>query len=136
MEPQPLAVAPESPHLPVPSPMPVLASAFWQALLYGSRDALVSPTDANTAVRLVARELGKDLALAQFTESLRVNTLRKILDGCGAEVWQVMNKLWRAAPPSPDAPVPNEDQSHCSPGVEDCPPSMAGLAPGVPSGGL
>jgi len=51
VEPQPGAGAPESPQsareaLQAPSPIP-LASAFWQALLYGSRDALVSPGDAN-----------------------------------------------------------------------------------------
>jgi hypothetical protein len=109
--------------LPAPSPIP-LASAFWQALLYGSRDTLVSPRDANTALRLVAFELGKDLDVIEFTESLRVNTLRKMLDGWGVEVWHVMNRLWRAAPASPGAPIPNADQSHCSPGARDCPRSM------------
>jgi hypothetical protein len=38
--------------------------------------------------------------------------------------WDVMNMLLRAAPPSPGAPTPNEDQSHCSLGVQDCPRSM------------
>ena len=104
--------------------MPVLASAFWQGVLFGSPDALLSAGDVNIALRLVARELGKDLDVTQFRENLRVNTLRKMLDGWGAEVWQVMNKLWRAAPPSPGAPVPNKDQSHCSPGVQECPRSM------------
>ena len=85
---------------------------------------MLSPGDVNTALRLVARELGKDLDLIEFTESLRVNTLRKMLDGWGAEVWHVINRLWRAAPASPDAPTPNEDQSHCYPGVKDCPRSM------------
>ena len=101
--------------LPAPSPIP-LASAFWQALLYGSRDTLVSPRDANTALRLVAFELGKDLDVIEFTESLRVNTLRKMLDGWGVEVWHVMNRLWRAAPASPGAPMPNVDQSQMAPG--------------------
>ena len=112
----PLANAPEWPQrtpeaLPAPSPIP-LASAFWQALLYGSRDTLVSPGDANTALRLVACELGKDSGVVQFTDSVRVNTLHKILDQqFGPKVWDVMNKLWRAAPANPGAPQPREDQS-------------------------
>jgi len=82
--PQRLLIVPESPQsarkaLPVPLPVP-LPSAFWQALLYGSPDALVSPRDANTALRLVACELGKDSGVVQFSDSVRVNTLRKMLD--------------------------------------------------------
>jgi hypothetical protein len=30
----------------------------------------------------------------------------------------------RAAPASPSAPIPNADQSHCSPGLKDCPRSI------------
>ena len=93
----------------VPIPLP---SAFWQALLYGSCNALVSSMDANTALRLVAFELGKDSDVVRFSDSVRVNTLRKMLDQqFGAKVWDVMNKLWRAAPASPGAPLPSEDQS-------------------------
>jgi hypothetical protein len=127
---QPFANAPESPEsalaaLSAPSPIP-LASAFWQALLYGSRDALVSPTDANTAQRLVACELAKDSDVVEFTDSVRVNTLRKMLDARfgAAEAWQAMNKLWRNAPASSGVPAPNEEVSQASPGVRDCPPSM------------
>ena len=98
------------------SPIP-LASAFWQALLYGSRDALVSPRDANTALRLVARELAKDLDVIEFTDSVRVNTLRKVLDQrFGAGAWPAMNKLWRSAPASPGASQPSEDQGQLPPG--------------------
>ena len=51
----------------------------------------------------------------EFPDSVRVNTLRKMLDQqFGAKVWDVMDMLLRAAPPSPGAPTPNEDQSHCS----------------------
>jgi hypothetical protein len=76
-------------------------------------------------VQLVARELGKDFDVVDFTESVRVNTLRKMLDQqFGAKAWDVMNRLWRAAPPSPGAPAPNEDHSQASPGVKDCPRSM------------
>jgi len=112
-------IAAESPQsapaaLPAPSLVP-LASAFWQALLYGSCNALVSSMDANTALRLVAFELGKDSDVVRFSDSVRVNTLRKMLDQqFGAKVWDVMDMLLRAAPPSPGAPTPNEDQSHCS----------------------
>ena len=61
----------------------------------------------------------------EFPDSVRVNTLRKMLDQqFGAKVWDVMDMLLRAAPPSPGAPTPNEDQSHCSLGVQDCPRSM------------
>jgi len=107
--------------LPAPSPIP-LASAFWQALLYGSRDALVSPRDANAAMRLVGHELSTDCSGTDFAGTVRAGALRKLLsERFGAKVWDVMNKLWRAAP---GAPVPNADQSHCSPGLEDCPRSM------------
>jgi hypothetical protein len=120
-QPQPLATTPESPQsapaaLSAPSLIP-LPSALWQALLHGSRDALVSPSEANTALRLVACELGKDSDVIEFTESIRINTLRKVLDArFGAGAWPVMNKLWRSAPASPGAPQPREDQSQLPPG--------------------
>jgi hypothetical protein len=120
-------IAPESPQsvreaLPAPSPpTPPLASAFWQALLYGSPDALVPAIDANTALRLVAHELSTHCNGADFIETVRAGVLRKALfSRFGAKGWDVMDKLWRAAPASPGAPVPNEDQSHCSPGVQEC----------------
>jgi hypothetical protein len=115
IEPQPLANASgslQSAHEVLPVPIPLLPASWWQGLLYGSRDALVSPRDANTALRLVACELGKDSDVVLFTDSVRVNTLRKMLDQqFGAKVWDVMNKLWRASPASPGAPLPSEDQS-------------------------
>jgi len=109
-------VAPESPQnvptaLPAPPPIP-LAAAFWQALLYGSRDALVSQSEANAALRLVAHELSTDCNGADFVETLRAGALRKVLDErFGAVAWPAMNKLWRSAPASPGAPRPSEDQS-------------------------
>jgi hypothetical protein len=116
--------APEA--LPAPSPpTPPLASAFWQALLYGSPDALVPAIDANTALRLVAHKLSTQYNGADFTETVRVDALRKaLLSRFGAKAWDVMNKLQRGAPASADAPAPNEDQSHCSSGVRDCPRTM------------
>jgi hypothetical protein len=109
----------------LPASIPLLESAFWQALLYGSRDALVPPKEANTALRLVAHELSTHCNGADFVETVRVGALRKaLLSRFGAKAWDVMNKLWRGAPASADAPAPNEDQSHCSPGVKDCPRSM------------
>ena len=88
VEPQPLVNAPESQQsalvaLPAPLPiLPELPRSRWQALLYGSRDAMLSPVDANTALRLVGRELAKDLDVVDFTESVRVNALRKTMDQC------------------------------------------------------
>jgi len=118
MESQGLPNAPESPQsareaLPAPPPIPLLESAFWQKVLHGSPDGLLSPADANTALRLVARELSLEASVpAEFSESVRINTLRKMLaERFGAKVWDVMNKLWRAAPASPGAPQPSEDQS-------------------------
>jgi hypothetical protein len=86
---------------------------------------MIPAVAATNAVRLIACELGKDSDVVEFTESVRVSALRKVLDErFGAKAWEVTNKLWRAAPASPDAPIPHEDQSHCSPGVRDCPRSM------------
>jgi hypothetical protein len=89
-----------------------LAGAFWQALLYGSRDALVSPRDANTALRLVAHELSTHRNGAGFIETVRAGALRKLLDERfgAAESWQAVNKLWRSAPASPGVPAPNEEE--------------------------
>jgi len=65
---------------------------------------------------LVAGELGKDLGVIEFTESIRVNTLRQVLsERFGAGAWPAMNKLWRSAPASPGAPQPS-DQSQLPPG--------------------
>jgi hypothetical protein len=102
---------------PLPIP-PELPGSWWQALLYGSRDAMLSPVDANTALRLVGRELAKDLDVVDFTESVQVNALRKTMDQCfgATAAWQAINKLWRAAPSSPDAPQPGKDESKESPG--------------------
>jgi hypothetical protein len=124
-----------APETPPALALPLLPASWWQALLYGSREAMLLPRDANTALGLAARKLGKDSDVVQFSDGVRVNTLRKMLDE-GAKVWEVMNKLWRVAPASPGAPAPNEDQSHCSPGVRDCPRSMpawqANLVPSEP----
>ena len=74
----------------------------------------------------VAQTLGKDSESVQFSDSLRVNTLRKMLDERfgAAEAWRIMNELWGSAPASPGAPAPNGDQSRCTPGVSECPRSM------------
>jgi hypothetical protein len=121
VEPQTLASAPESTQsapatLQAPSPIP-LPNSFWQALLYGSCDALLSHSDANTALRSVASELGKDLDVIEFTVSIRFKTLRQVLSQrFGAGAWPAMNKLWRSAPGSPCVPQPSEDQSRDPPG--------------------
>jgi len=122
LEPQPLVGSLESPKnasvaLPAPLSIPLLPASWWQALLYGSREAMLSPGDANNALRLVARELAKDLNVIEFTDSVRVNTLRKVLDQrFGAGAWPAMNKLWRSAPASPGASQPSEDQGQLPPG--------------------
>ena len=117
-------IAPESPQnastaLPAPLPIPPeLPGNWWQALHYGSREAMLSPRDASLAVQLVARELGVNCDGSGFTESVRVHTLRKMLDERfgSAAAWQAMNTLWRSAPPSPGAPQPSEDHSRLPPG--------------------
>jgi hypothetical protein len=128
---QPLPIAPGFPQsVPeVPNVTPsitLLPSGWWQAFLYGSRDAMFSAVDVNIALQLVARKLGKDSDVAEFSGSVRVNTLRKLLDERfgAAQTWRVMNELWRAAPASPGVLEVNVDQSHCTPGVWECPRSM------------
>jgi hypothetical protein len=124
--PQPLQSAPESPQsaseaLPIPLPIPevpLLASGFWQALLCGSRESIICSGDANVALRLVARQLGTDSDLAEFTESIRIHSLRQALTRrFGAAAWRVMNELWRSAPATPGASAPNENQNGGSPGA-------------------
>jgi hypothetical protein len=117
--PQPLVGAPESPQdVPATLQAPLLESAFWQKVLHGSPDALLSPGDANTALRLVARELpiGNANVSGEFSGTVRAGALRKALSECfGAAAWPAMNKLWRSAPLSPGGVAANEDLSHCSP---------------------
>jgi hypothetical protein len=118
----PLTIAPGSTEsafvlAKAPSSIPLLESAFWQALLYGSPDALVPLADANTALRLVAHELSIHCNGADFVETVRAGVLRKaLLERFGAKAWDVVNKLWRNAPASPGAPEPSEDQSQLPPG--------------------
>jgi hypothetical protein len=97
-----------------PAPPPVLELAplpavFWQALLYGSPDALLATTDATQATRLVAQRLGvPSVALSEFTESLRAGQLRKLLrDRFGLAAEQTTAALWRSAPASPGTPLPD-----------------------------
>ncbi|HET9374987.1 MAG TPA: hypothetical protein VFO40_08440 [Chthoniobacterales bacterium] len=82
--------AESSTTLPAPSARPPLSRAFWQSLLFGSRDSLIPAGDGTKAVRLTAEAIGKDSDMAGFTESVRVNTLRKILAECfgAAAAWQ------------------------------------------------
>jgi hypothetical protein len=100
-------------------------------LLFGSRDSLIPAGDATKAVRLTAGAIGKDSDMAGFTESVRVNTLRKILDECfgAAAAWQAMNTLWRSSPLTDGAPRPNEDQSRLPSGSA----SAAGQLPWIES---
>src|SRR5215470_11571912 len=66
----------------------------------------------------VASELSTHCNGADFIETVRAVALRKaFLSPFGAKVWDVMNKLWRAAPASPGAPQPSEDQGQLPPGL-------------------
>src|SRR6516164_2241991 len=123
-------IAPESPQsapaaLSAPSPIP-LASAFWQSLLFGNPDSLVSSSDATRALQLVSDKLGFPIADGETIDTERAGQLRKLLRHRfgPADAEQTIAALWRAAPANPDAPAPNEDQSQASPGPRDCPPSM------------
>jgi hypothetical protein len=111
---------------PVRAELPLLDSAFWQALLYGNPDGLVSGSNATQALRLVSEKLAIPRVEAETIDPLRAGQLRKLFrDRFGYESGeQAMIMLWRSAPPSPGAPQPGEDQTHCTPGVSDCPRSM------------
>jgi hypothetical protein len=79
---------------------------------------MLSLADASIALKMVARELGKDSDVPELTEGVRVHTLRQIMDTRfgAAAAWQAMNKLWRSGPRSPGVPEP-ADQSQYSLGV-------------------
>jgi hypothetical protein len=120
-EPQSPPNAPESSQsvheaLPVSPPIAPLPSLFWHGLLFGSRESIISAADANIAVCLVARQLGTDSDVSEFTDSIRVHTLRQtIAERFGAVAWPAMNELWRSAPPTAAAPALTPDQSQLLP---------------------
>ena len=127
----PMTIALESPQgarevLRAPSPIPVLASAFWQGVLFGSPDALLSATDVILAFRLLAEQLQIPMQQSNPFGSMRAGALRKLFrERFGhVEAEQAMVALWRSTPREAGTPVPNEDQSQASPGVRDCPRSM------------
>jgi hypothetical protein len=121
VEPQAVVGAPESPQsalaaLSAPSPIP-LASAFWQSLLFGNPDALVSSSDATRAIVLVSDKLAIPIGNSETIGTLRAGQLRKMLGKrFGPNVWDVMKVLWRSAPASPGAPQAAADQSQLAPG--------------------
>src|SRR6516165_3465691 len=102
-------IAPESPQsapaaLSAPSPIP-LASAFWQSLLFGNPDSLVSSSDATRALQLVSDKLGFPIADGETIDTERAGQLRKLLRGrFGLAAEQTMSALWRSATASPGAP--------------------------------
>jgi hypothetical protein len=115
---------PSSQHLPAPkeakgpATIPPLPASWWQGLLYGSPDAMLSAADATRAMHLIAQALGVNSGPSEFSAGVRGVALRKILDerfGAG-QAWRAMNELWRSASPSPGAPSPNQDQSQMTPG--------------------
>jgi hypothetical protein len=115
--------APEHPQSvpavpPALPPIPPLPARWWQGLLYGSPDAMLSAADATRATHLIAQALGKNSGSSEFSEGVRGAALRKLLEAHfgAAQAWRAMNELWRSASPSPGAPSPNQDQSQMTPG--------------------
>jgi hypothetical protein len=106
--------------------LPTLSAQWWQSFLYGSRDALLSAGDATRAMHLIAQVLFVERGPSEFSEGVCVVALCKLLEAHfgGAQAWQAMHGLWRSAPTSLGASQPNIDQSHCTPGVWECPRSM------------
>jgi hypothetical protein len=88
-----------------------LASAFWQSLLFGNPESLVSSSDATRALQLVLDKLGVPIADDETISTLRAGQLRKLLrERFGSAIAaQTMVALWRAAAAS--LGVPNIDQS-------------------------
>jgi hypothetical protein len=112
--------------LPATPPVPPLPNAFWQTILYGNQDSLVSGSEATRALQLVSDKLGIRRVEDQTIETLRAAQLRKLLHSRfgPSQAERIMLELWRAAPADPRAPQPGDDQSHCTPGVWECPRSM------------
>jgi hypothetical protein len=112
--------------LPAPPPAPLLESGFWQTILCGNQDSLVSGSEATRALQLVSDKLGIGRVEDQTIETLRAAQLRKLLHSRfgPSQAERIMLELWSAAPADPRAPQPGDDQSHCTPGVWECPRSM------------
>jgi hypothetical protein len=110
----------------VSPPVPPLEPGFWQALLYGSPDSLLSDSDVTRALQLVTEKLGRARDPNETLPALRAGQLRKHLrTRFGyAQAEQTMIALWRSAPSPDGTPQPNEDQSSLTPGVWDCPRFM------------
>jgi hypothetical protein len=83
-------------------------SSFWQGVLFGNPDSLVSGSAATSALRLVADRLGIPIAQNETILTLRAGQLRKLQrEKFGpSKAEQTMATLWQAAPASPDAPRP------------------------------
>ena len=96
----------------------LLSAAFWQALLFGSPDALVPSLDAVHALQLVSEKLGVPIAAGQTLGVLRAGQFRRLLrERFGpAAAEGTIAALWRSAPASPGVPQPAEDQSQLGPG--------------------
>jgi hypothetical protein len=119
-------IAPGSPQsacttLPAPLSIPAIAprnSAFWQALLYGNPDGLVSSTDATNALRLVAERIGITIDQSETIPTLRAGQLRKLLQNKFGQLQaeQAFAVLWRGAPPPPGALAPAPEESQPPPG--------------------
>jgi hypothetical protein len=119
-----------SPAIPAPAhappPITPLSSAFWQGLLFGSPDSLIPGADATHALHLVADKVGSAIEAGEPIASIRAGLLRKEFHRrFGLAVAErALVTLWRAAPASAGAPEANVNQSHCTPGVSECPRSM------------
>ena len=86
-----------------PPPIPLLASAFWQGLLFGNPESLIPGFEATPALYLVSDKLGISIVEGEIIDTQRGGESRKSLrERFGpASAEQAMATLWRSAPPSP-----------------------------------
>jgi hypothetical protein len=115
----------------VPPPIPPLPGSFWQAVLYGSPDSLLSAADSTRALQLIADKLGAPTVEGEMLGALRAAQLRKLLrERFGPlEAEGAIAALWRRAPASPGVPQSAEDQSQLPPGPFPPRPCSTGLDP-------
>jgi hypothetical protein len=107
-------------------PTQPLSGAFWQGVLYGSPDALLSSRDAHSAFRLVAEQLQIPIEEGETLDTIRAGQLRKALRsrfGYGAAEG-AMAALWRAAPLTEGCPLPNPEERDRAPGPLPVSPSQ------------
>jgi hypothetical protein len=76
-------------------------------------------------LHLISDKLALPIIQGETLGVLRAGELRKTLRSrFGAREAERANELWRSAPASPGAPMPNIDQGRCTSGVWECPRSI------------